>query len=109
MGFLEQVREARETVLKSAERKYQARVEREEQKVARGDHKWMLPDLEKDFDSKKKKKKHDSDSEDDWVESEKNKIDTKKLERDSFMEFGFLATYSKADLQAKANANKKPE
>eukprot|EP00092_Neocalanus_flemingeri_P033318 GFUD01036233.1.p1 GENE.GFUD01036233.1~~GFUD01036233.1.p1 ORF type:complete len:820 (+),score=317.06 GFUD01036233.1:41-2500(+) len=116
----EQVRDARDTVLKVAERKYQARVEREEQKVARGDHKWMLPDLEKDLESKKKKKKHkkekkkkdkkrDSGSDDDWVESDKNKIDAKKLERDSFMEFGFLATYSKNDLKAKANAEKKPE
>jgi len=115
----EQVRKDRETVLKNAERKYQARVEREEQKVARGDHKWMLPNLDEDLTKKKKKHKKekkkkkkkgdDSDSEGDWVESDKNLVDTKKLERDSFMEFGFLATYSKADLQAKANSTKKPE
>jgi len=116
----EQVRDDRDTVLRNAERKYQARVEKEEQKVARGDHKWMLPNLEEDLEKKKKKKKHkkekkkkdkkhDGDSDGDWVESDKNVVDTKKLERDSFMEFGFLATYSKADLQAKANANKKPE
>jgi len=116
----EHVREDRETVLRNAERKHNARVEKEEQKVARGDHKWMLPELDKDLEIKKKKKKHKkekkkkdkkrgSDSDDDWIESDKNKVDQSKLERDSFMEFGFLATYSKADLKAKANADKKPE
>jgi len=115
-----QLRDDRDTVLRNAERKYNSRVEKEEQKVARGDHKWMLPDLDNKLDSKKKKKKHkkekkkkdkkkDSDSEDDWVESDNNKVDQSKLERDSFMEFGFLATYSKADLKAKAKVDQKPE
>jgi len=53
-----QLREDRETVLKNAERKYNARIEKEEMKVARGDHKWMLPELDQELEMSKKKKKH---------------------------------------------------
>ena len=41
-----EVREARERVLRDAERKAEARFAREEQAQARGDNKWMLPDLD---------------------------------------------------------------
>merc|ERR1712025_166537 len=116
-----QLRADRETVLKNAERKHNARIEKEEMKVARGDHKWMLPELDQEFELSKKKKhkkekkkkdrKKKSDSEDEWVESDKNIVDHKKLGRDSFMEFGFLATYSKEDLKptAKVVRNKEEE
>merc|ERR1712179_378036 len=117
----EQLRVDRETVLRNAEKNYNARREKEEMKVARGDHKWMLPDLDQELDSRKKKKKHkkekkrkkdkkkDSDSDDDWVESDKNKVDQSKLGRDSFMEFGFIATYSKEDIKPTAKVDKNQE
>jgi len=117
----EQLRVDRETVLRNAERNYNARREKEEMKVARGDHKWMLPILDEELDSRKKKKKHkkekkkkkdkkkDSDSDDDWVESDKNKVDQSKLGRDSFMEFGFIATYSKEDIKSTTKVDKKQE
>ena len=117
----EQLRVDRETVLRNAERNYNARREKEEMKVARGDHKWMLPNLDEELDSRKKKKKHkkekkkkkdkkkDSDSDDDWVESDKNKVDQSKLGRDSFMEFGFIATYSKEDIKPTTKVDKKQE
>ena len=117
----EQLRVDRETVLRNAERNYNARREKEEMKVARGDHKWMLPNLDEELDSRKKKKKHkkekkkkkdkkkDSDSDDDWVESDKNKVDESKLGRDSFMEFGFIATYSKEDIKPTTKVDKKQE
>merc|ERR1711915_516922 len=54
----QELREARVNVLKNAEKKYMARVEKEEQAIARGDNKWMLPELEKELESKKRKKKH---------------------------------------------------
>ena len=107
------VRDARQRVLDTAERKHNAKREKEEEAWARGDHKWMLPGLDEDIDARKKKKKHKkekkhkkdkkkrdkSDSEDDWVESEKNvKSDDKTQERDSFLEFGLMNTYSKTDL-----------
>jgi len=81
----------------------------------------MLPDLDQELDSRKKKKKHkkekkrkkdkkkDSDSDDDWVESDKNKVDQSKLGRDSFMEFGFIATYSKEDIKPTAKVDKNQE
>merc|ERR1712096_28653 len=59
-------------------------------------------------EKKKKNKKH-SGSDDDWVESDKNTSNSKTLERDSFMEFGFLATYSKGDIQKKKNPEKAKE
>ena len=112
------VREARQRILDNEERKYYAKKEKEEEAFARGDHKWMLPNLEEDLESKKKKKKHkkekkhkkdkkkrgkseDEDDSDDWVESEKNvvKDEGPKQERDSFLEFGLMNTYSKNDLQ----------
>ena len=112
------VREARQRILDNEERKYFAKKEKEEEAFARGDHKWMLPNLEEDLESKKKKKKHkkekkhkkdkkkrgkseDEDDSDDWVESEKNvvKDEGPKQERDSFLEFGLMNTYSKNDLQ----------
>jgi len=121
----EDVREARQRILDHEERKYNARREKEEEAFARGDHKWMLPNLEEELDSKKKKKKHkkekkhkkdkkkrdDSDNDsDEWVESEKNvKVKTDeetKQERDSFLEFGLVNTYSKSDL---TRVNKKKE
>ena len=117
----EQLRVDRETVLRNAERNYNARREKEEMKVARGDHKWMLPNLDEELDSRKKKKKHkkekkkkkdkkkDSDSDDDWIESDKNKVDQGKLGRDSFMEFGFIATYSKEDIKSTTKVDKKQE
>jgi len=117
----EQLRVDRETVLRNAERNYNARREKEEMKVARGDHKWMLPNLDEELDSRKKKKKHkkekkkkkdkkkDSDSDDDWIESDKNKVDQGKLGRDSFMEFGFIATYSKEDIKPTTKVDKKQE
>ena len=139
-----EVREARERILRDAERKAEARFAnnaliclqiqllrrddrkasllflfrfaREEQAQARGDSKWMLPDLDQQLQKKKKKKKEkkkkkkgkDSDS-DDWEESENNvskKIEIKAAvekvaeagggqQRDEFMEMGFLASYSK--------------
>ena len=111
-----EVREARERVLRDAERKAEARFAREEQAQARGDNKWMLPDLDEQLQKKKKKKKKEkkkkkdkgSDS-DDWEESENNvskksevKPPTEKAsaadagqQRDEFMEMGFLASYSK--------------
>ena len=107
------VREARQRVLDTEERRHNARREKEEEAWARGDHKWMLPGLEEDLDTRKKKKKHkkekkhkkdkkkrDDDSEEDWVESEKNvkTEEDKPQERDSFLEFGLLNTYSKSDL-----------
>ena len=49
--------EARQRVLDHEESKYHSRKTREEEAFARGDHKWMLPGLEKDL-QKKKKKKH---------------------------------------------------
>ena len=52
------VREARQRILDNEERKYFAKKEKEEEAFARGDHKWMLPNLEEDLESKKKKKKH---------------------------------------------------
>lgn len=52
-----EVREARERVLKDAERKAEARFAREEQAQARGDNKWMLPELDQQLQKKKKKKK----------------------------------------------------
>merc|ERR1712029_849800 len=42
----EDVREARQRILDHEERKYNARREKEEEAFARGDHKWMLPNLE---------------------------------------------------------------
>ena len=117
----EQLRVDRETVLRNAERNYNARREKEEMKVARGDHKWMLPNLDEELDSRKKKKKHkkekkkkkdkkkDSESDDDWVESDKNKVDQSKLGRDSFMEFGFIATYSKEDIKPTTKVDKNQE
>lgn len=117
----QELREARENVLKNAEKKYMARVEKEEQAIARGDNKWMLPELEKELESKKKKKKHkkekkkkdkkkDSDSDDEWIESDKNKtVNEERLQRDSFMEFGFLATYSKSDTKSNIVDKKKTD
>ena len=50
-----------------------------------------------------------SDSEDDWVESEKNvKSEDKTQERDSFLEFGLMNTYSKSDLSRDKVTKKEP-
>ena len=143
-----EVREARERLLRDAERKAEARFvksspicseskldeykllgtpkykasplflfrfAREEQAQARGDSKWMLPDLDQQLQKKKKKKKEKkkkkgkgSDS-DDWEESENNVSKKSEIkdaaekvteagggqQRDEFMEMGFLASYSK--------------
>jgi len=120
------VRAARERVLHTAERKFEARREREEQAVARGDTQWMLPGLAADIEqANKKKKKHKkekkkkkdkkrggSDSEDEWVESSNN-VSTaptaEKPQRESFMELGLMATYSKADLRKATGKGKEKE
>merc|ERR1719350_2603373 len=110
-----EVQEARERVLRDAESKAVARQARQEEATARGDHKWMLPNLEEQLGKKKKKKKEKkkkkdkgSDS-DDWEESSNNvcepapkvakveavvaKEDAKEEaagpQRDEFMELGF--------------------
>ena len=93
------------------------RFAREEQAQARGDNKWMLPELDQQLQKKKKKKKEkkkkrekegkDSES-DEWEESESNvskrveippppveKASEQIQQRDEFMEMGFLASYSK--------------
>jgi len=89
----EQTQDARETILKDAERKFLNKQARQQEMVARGDDKWMLPQLdqhiekskkkkkkskkEKKSKSKKKKKKSssssESESDDEWVESGANK------------------------------------
>ena len=118
--------EARQRVLDHEERKYHSRKTREEEAFARGDHKWMLPGLEKDLEKKKKKKhkkekkkKKDKDrnkseeSEDEWVESEKNvpvaREGSPQQERDSFLEFGLMNTYSKSDVQRQSKLVKQQE
>ena len=73
----EQIKEARERILRDAERKADQKISRDEEFRARGDDKWMLPELEsklKKKKRKKKKKKKDGGSDsDEWVESETNK------------------------------------
>ena len=121
-----EVTEARRRILEREENKYHSRKAKEEEAFARGDHKWMLPGLDKDLE-KKKKKKHkkekkkkkdkdrnkSDDSEDDWVESDKNitvpSEEQKKQERDSFLEFGLMNTYSKSDVQRQSQLVKKQE
>ena len=119
--------EARQRVLNNEEKKYHSRKAREEEAFARGDHKWMLPGLENDLEKKKKKKhkkekkkkkdkdknRKSEDSDDDWVESEKNVTvkteETRRQERDSFLEFGLMNTYSKSDVQRQSKIVKQQE
>ena len=90
------------------------KLSKEELARARGDDKWMLPDLDEKL-KKKKKKKHKkrkgSDAEDDWVESTNNKPITEKDEpekkRDDWMEMGMISTYTRRDGLSKSEKREK--
>lgn len=51
------VAEARETILQDAERKFLNKQARQQEMIARGDDKWMLPQLDQQIEKSKKKKK----------------------------------------------------
>ncbi len=90
------------------------KLSKEELARARGDDKWMLPDLDEKL-KKKKKKKHKkrkgSDAEDDWIESTNNKPITEKDEpekkRDDWMEMGMISTYTRRDGLSKSEKREK--
>ena len=111
-------------MVQEAERKAEMKLSKDEEAKARGDDRWMLPELDSKLKKKKKKKKKkkskSSDSEDEWVESGKNKsvpgLAEEKDEkhrapelpkRDDWMEMGQIATYSRGDNLSKSEKRKK--